>query len=42
MRIEFVYVLRAVCDIRAVLVKVVNMGVISFGVAMFDTVVSLI
>ena len=36
------YVLRAVCDIRAVLVKVVNMGVISLGVAMFDTVVSLI
>ena len=34
--------LPAVCDIRAVLVKVVNMGVISLGVAMFDTVVSLI
>ena len=41
------YVLRAVCDIRAVVVMVVgfmlvNMGVISVGVAVFDTGVSMI
>ena len=42
MRTEFVYVLRAVCDIRAVVVMVVNMGVISLEVALFDTGVSLI
>ena len=41
------YVLKAVCDIRAVVVMVVgfmfvNMGVISVEVAVFDTGVSLI
>ena len=36
------YVLRAVCDIRAVVVMVVNMGEISLEVALFDTVVLLI
>ena len=47
MELEFVFVLKAVCDISAVVVMVmgfmfVTMGVISVGVAVFDTMVSVI